>query len=61
MNCLTKDQVTIKVLKEVSNSIVSFFELTAEVTQGPDQPIACLDTQIWYGYPRSKWIGLREA
>ena len=57
-NCQTKDQVTIKVLKDMANSVMTFLDFTAEVSRGPEHPVACLDTQIWFGYPgeQGEWF-----
>ena len=45
------EQVTMNVLKDVANSVMSFLRFTTEVSTGPECPIPCLDTQIWVGKP----------
>ena len=59
-NCQPKDQVTIKVIKEVANSIMSFLDFTEEASQGPEHPVECLDTHIWICTHRNRKTGARE-
>ena len=48
-NCRSVEEVTMNVLKGEANKIINFLEFTAEVSKGRDAPVACLDTQLWYG------------
>ena len=45
---MTREQVTLEILREIANSIHKFLEFTGECSQGGN-PMPCLDTQIWIG------------
>ena len=45
----TKDTVTLRVITEVANNIISFLEFTGEQSQGKNEPVPVLDAQAWFG------------
>ena len=46
------------ILREMANSVVNFLEFTYKTSEGPDRPVPCLDTQVWFGQPdlRKAWF-----
>ena len=46
---VSRSKNTIRVLREVADSVMGFLQFTAEVSEGREQPVPCLDTQLWYG------------
>ena len=57
-NGVSRSKNTMMVLREVADSVMSFLQFTAEVSEGREQPVPCLDTQLWYGYPdaQKEWF-----
>ena len=45
---MTRDRLTLEVLKDIAGSVHDFLEFTGECVEN-DTPIACLDTQLWMG------------
>ena len=41
-------------LREVARSLYEFLQFTGEVSKVEEKPVACLDTQVWYGEPSTK-------
>ena len=54
----TREQVTIDILRQAANMVMPFLEFTAEVSHGETDPVACLDSQLYYGKVRGqkKWF-----
>ena len=45
----TASEVTMDVLKQIANDIIPFLEFTTEVSNGEEEPVPCLDSQLWFG------------
>ena len=44
-----KSEVTMEVLREVAIRIYTLLDFTLDVSNEEGRPVACLDTQIWWG------------
>ena len=47
---MNRSKLTLDILKQIANSVCDFLEFTGEASIG-DQPIPCLDSQLWVGQP----------
>ena len=45
----TKEEITMEVLRTVANTVLPYLEFTSEVSRGEENPVACLDSQLWFG------------
>ena len=49
-NGTSRDANTMEVLRGIADSMRPFLQFTAEVSEGEDRQVSCLDTQFRYGY-----------
>ena len=44
----SKQEVTMEVRRQIADTVFKCLRFTAEVAGGPEKPIPCLDTQLWW-------------
>ena len=47
-NNRTASEMTMDILKIITNEIILFLEFTTEVSNGVEEPVPCLDSQLWF-------------
>ena len=55
----SRESTTMEVMRSVADSIIPWLDFTAEVSEGPEKTVPCLDSQLWMGSPEpgEKWYG----
>ena len=45
------ETVTMEVLRAMADTVIPWLQFTAEVSEGIEKPVPCLDSQLWVGTP----------
>ena len=48
-NKTSRDEITMRVLRDAANNVLKFLEFTSEVAQGKNSPVTCLDSKLYFG------------
>ena len=58
---MSRDELTLDILKQIADSLIPFLKFTGECSK-EGTPIACLDTQLWMGFPNGdEWYSGAES
>ena len=58
---LSQEKVTLQVFIDVANSQIKFLKFTGEVSEGSDNKIPVLDSEVWWGTPEEEKVWFSDS